>query len=323
MSNKSPKAAAAKPTKPLKPGTLSWKKDWKKNKTVYLMFLPVFIYFFVRHYLPMFGLVMAFQDYDLNAGVFGSKFVGMQNFVELFTGEAFPTALRNTVIMSVMNLTIGFIAPIIFALLITQVRNAKVRRLCQTCSYMPNFVAAVVVTNLVKMFLDVDGPLTGLLTSMGFEQQNWLANATPPVFWVINCLMGVWQSFGFGSIMFVAAINNINGDLHEAAAIDGANRWQRMWRITIPGIMPFIIMSFVINIGMALRMGFDKILLLYMPQTYSVADCIYTYTYRMAFGASPDFGLSAASGLFQSVVGTILLVGSNKLSRKVSDSSLF
>lgn len=300
-----------------------WKKDWQKNKTVYFLFIPVFLYFFIVHYLPMFGIVMSFQDFSITKGVFGSKWIGLDNFVELFSGEAFPSAIKNTVIMSLMNLTIGFAAPIIFALLVTSMKNPRIKRICQTISYTPNFVAAVVVANLVQMFLGYDGVLTSLLTALGLPQQNWLANADAPVFWLINTFMGIWQSFGFGSILFVAAISNINGDYYEAAAIDGANGWQRMWRITLPCILPLIIMMLTIQIGFCFRIGFDKILLIYMPQTYSVADCLYTYTYRMAFGSSPDFGLAAASGLFQSIIGTILLVTSNQLSQKMTKMSLF
>lgn len=302
---------------------VSWKRDWKKNKTIYLLFLPVFIYFFVFHYLPLFGIVMSFQDFNISRGVFGSEFNGLDNFIELFSGEAFPTALRNTVAMGLLNLTVGFVAPIIFALLITNVQWKPFRRFCQTMSYLPNFVAAVVVANLITLFIGFDGPLTGLLTSLGFEQQNWLANATPPIFWLINTFSGIWQGFGWGSIMYVAAISSISGDIHEAAAIDGASRWQRVWKITIPCIMPMIIMLFTLQVGLMFKIGFDKILLLYMPQTYSVADCLYTYTYRMAFSASPDFGLAAASGLFQSVIGSVLLCFSNWLNHKASGYALF
>lgn len=324
-----PAAAAAKPQKsgngkkPSDPARITWKKDWQQNKVIYFIFIPVFLYVFITHYLPMFGIVMSFQDFKLAKGVFGSDWVGFKNFIELFSGEAFPTALRNTIIMSLFNLTLNFAAPLIFALLITNVRWTPVRRVCQTMSYLPNFVAAVVVANLVKMFIGYDGALTALLTSLGFEQQNWLANPNPPVFWLINCFAGIWQSFGYGSIVYVAAISNINQDLYEAAALDGANRWQRTWKITLPSILPLIIMMFTLQIGLIFKMGYDKILLLYMPQTYSVADCLYTYTYRMGFGQNPDFGLAAASSLFQSLVGTALLLISNKLSRKTSSMSLF
>lgn len=302
---------------------ISWKTDWQRNRLVYLIFLPVFIYFFVVNYLPMFGIAMAFQDFKIARGIFGSRFIGWDNFAELFSGDAFPQAVRNTVIMGFFNLVLGFPASIIFALLITSMPFKRIRKVCQTISYMPNFVAVVVVVNLIQLFLGYDGVLTGLLTALGFDRQNWLANASPPIFWLINTYSGVWQGFGYGSIMYVAAISNISHDLHESAAIDGANRWQRIWKITLPGIMPLIIMMLTLQIGLVFRIGFDKILLMYMPQTFAVADVIFTYTYRMAFGPSPDFGLGAASGLFQSVVGTILLVSSNYLNRRATKFSLF
>jgi ABC-type polysaccharide transport system permease subunit len=301
----------------------AWRADWKKNKVVYLLFLPVFLYFLLVHYLPMFGIVMAFQDFNVVRGVFGSKFTGLENFISLFTGDAFPTALRNTLAMTALNLTIGFAAPILFALLLTSMRGTTVKRVCQTVSYTPNFVAAVVVANIVIMFLSNDGALTQILTALGFEEQNWLANDSIPVFWIINTLMGVWQGFGFGSIFYVAAISSINGDVHDAAAIDGAGRWQRITRITLPNILPILLMMFTIQLGFCLKMGFDRVLLIYMPQTYSVADNLYTYTYRMAFGATTDFGLAAASGLFQSAVGTLLLFVSQKLSAKNNAIKLF
>jgi len=306
-----------------KSACITWKTDWQRNKVVYLIFLPVALYFLLLHYLPMFGIVMAFQEFRVARGVFGSKWIGLDNFVELFSGEAFPRAVGNTVIMGLFNLVLGFPAPIIFALIITSMPFKRVRRVCQTITYLPNFVAVVVVVNLIQLFLGFDGVLTAFLSALGFEQQNWLANPNPPVFWLINTLSGVWQGFGYGSIMYVAAISNISGDLHEAAAIDGANRWQRVFRITIPGIMPLIIMMLTLQIGIIFRIGFDKILLMYMPQTYAVADAIFTYTFRMAFGPAPDFGLGAASGLFQSVVGTILLVASNYLNKRVTKFSLF
>jgi ABC-type polysaccharide transport system permease subunit len=300
-----------------------WKEDLRRNKTVYLLFLPVFLYFFVVHYLPMFGIVMAFQDFSVVRGVFGSDWIGMENFVTLFIGDAFPNAIRNTAAMALFNLLLGFPAPILFALLITAMPGKTVKRICQTICYTPNFVAAMVVANLVILFLGRDGAITELLTALGLERQNWLANANPPVFWLINALMGVWQGFGFGSILFVAAIKNINGDLHEAAAIDGASRFQRIAFITLPNIVPMILMMLTIQLGFILKMGYDKILLIYMPQTYSVADCLYTYTYRQAFGTISDYGLAAASGLFQSIVGTVFLLASQKLSAQNNAIKLF
>lgn len=303
----------------------TWKRDFKRNWPVYMMFIPVLVFEVVLHYLPMFGIVMAFEDYNVIDGYFGSKWVGLGNFIELFTGEDFPRALRNTVIIGVLKGTIGFLAPIAFAVLLSLLHHKKYKRVVQTMSYLPNFVAAVVVASLVIEFLGQDGPLTMLFTKLfGAENQNWLANDKPPVFWIIYLMMGIWQSIGWGSIMYVSSIATVSGDLQEAAALDGASRLQRMFKITLPCIKPMIIMMMVLNVGTSFISGFDNILLLYMPSTYNVADTVYTYTYRMAFGGgNANYSLSAASGLFQSIVGTILLVGSNALSKKFSDTSLF
>jgi ABC-type polysaccharide transport system permease subunit len=301
-----------------------WKIDFKRNWVIYVMLLPIVIYEIVLHYIPMFGIVMAFEDYSVVKGYFGSPWVGLANFVELFTGDEFPRAVRNTIIIAVLKATIGFIMPVVFAVLLSLLHHKKYKRTVQTLSYLPNFVAAVVVASLVQEFLGKGGPLTLLLTHLGFEDQNWLANAQPPVFWIIYLVMGIWQGIGWGSIMYVASIATVSGELQEAAAIDGATRLQRMFKVTLPCIKPMIVMMMVINIGTSFIAGFDNILLLYMPSTYDVADTIYTYTYRLAFGSgTTNYSLSAASGLFQSVVGTVLLLGSNALSKKFSDTSLF
>lgn len=319
--------AVAKPKKekPLKPlNKKSWAFDFKKNWAVYLLFVPILLYEIIFHYIPMFGIIMAFEDYNVIDGYFGSPWVGFQNFIDLFTGEEFLGALRNTVAIALIKGTLGFIAPILFALFLSLLHHKVFKRTVQTMSYLPNFVAAVVVASLFLQFLDKDGPLTLLLTHFGFENQNWFANNEIPVFWFLYLFMGIWQSVGWGSIMYVAAISQVSSDLHEAAAIDGATRLQRLTKITLPNILPMIMMMLVLNIGISFSAGFDNILLLYMPSTYNVADTVYTYTYRMAFGGGiTNYSLSAASGLFQSVVGTILLVVSNKLSKKFSDTSLF
>ena len=303
----------------------SWKTELKRDWVVYLLFLPIIVYEVLMHYLPMFGIVMAFEDYNVVDGYFHSPWVGMKHFVDLFSGEDFLQALRNTVVIGLLKCTVRFVAPIIFALMLSLINSKKFKRIAQTMSYMPNFVAAVIVCSLFTQFLAKDGPLTLLLARLlGAENQNWLANDKPPVVWIIYTMMGIWQGVGWGSIMYVAAISQVSGDLHEAAAIDGATRLQRLFKITLPNILPMVMMMFVIGIGTAFVAGYDNILLLYMPSTYNVSDTVYTYTYRQAFGGgTSNYSLSAASGLFQSVVSTILLVGSNSLSRKVGGSSLF
>lgn len=304
----------------VRPPKLSWTKDMKRNWSVYLMFVPTLVMTIVLNYIPMFGIIMSFENYQVTKGFFGSKWVGMQNFKDLFTGGDFPIAIRNTIFIMLLKCTVGFVAPIIFALILSLVKQKKFKRTVQTCSYLPNFVAAVVVCSLFTEFLAKDGPLTMLLTHLGFANQNWFANNKIPVFWIIYTLMGIWQGCGWGSIMYVASIATVSGDLHEAAAIDGATRLQRLTKITLPCIKPMIVMMFVLNVGTSFIAGYDSILLLYMPSTYNVADTIYTYTYRLAFGGGgSNYSLSAASGLFQSVVATVLLIGSNYISRKANE----
>ena len=192
-----------------------WKKDFRENRVVYLLMLPILVYFFIFHYLPIFGIVMSFQDFNLADGIFGSQWVGLENFKNLFMGEDFLRALKNTVIIGLFNLVLGFPAPIVFALIVNNIRFKRARRGIQTISYMPNFVAPVVVANILITFCASDGVITQLLTLFGVEEQNLLANSNPPVFWLIYSLRGVWQSFGYGSIMYVAALANINQEMYE------------------------------------------------------------------------------------------------------------
>ena len=287
------------------------------------MFLPLFVYYVLFNYIPMGGILMAFEKYSVSKGIFGSTWVGMKNFVDLFTGEGFSIALRNTVCMAVLNLVLGFLPPVILAIIFSECQNRVFRRISQICSYMPNFVSAVVVCALVTEFLKDTGAVTGLLTALGFERQNWLANPNIPVFWIINVLIGIWMGAGYGSIVYTTSISNVNNDLKEAAALDGANRWDRIIHIVVPSVLPLAMMMLTLSVGTVFMVGWDKILLLYMPKTYQVSDVLYTYTYRAAFGQTVNFGLSTASGLFQSVVGTILLIISNKLNKKATSYSLF
>lgn len=305
----------------MKKGT--FKADFRKNWPIYLMFLPLFVYYVLFNYIPMGGILMAFEKYSVSKGIFGSTWVGLKNFVDLFTGEGFSIALRNTVCMAVLNLVLGFLPPVILAIIFSECQNRVFRRISQICSYMPNFVSAVVVCALVTEFLKDTGAVTGLLTALGFERQNWLANPNIPVFWIINVLIGIWMGAGYGSIVYTTSISNVNNDLKEAAALDGANRWDRIIHIVVPSVLPLAMMMLTLSVGTVFMVGWDKILLLYMPKTYQVSDVLYTYTYRAAFGQTVNFGLSTASGLFQSVVGTILLVISNKLNKKATSYSLF
>lgn len=306
---------------PAKPGT--WRYDFRKNWVLYLMFVPILVHLAIFNFAPMPGILMAFQDYKVTKGLFGSEWVGLQNFVDLFTGMEFPIAFRNTVAMSLLALTLGFVPTILFAIVLTSFPHRRLGRSVQLASYLPNFISAVVMCSLASEFLSEKGAITQFLCLLGADKKNWLADPNIPVFWIIYTLLGVWQGMGWGSIVYVAAIHNISGELHEAAAIDGANRLQRILKVTLPGILPLIIMLWTMNIGMVFKMVGANILLLYMPKTYDVADVLSTYTYRMSFGGSANYGLSTASGLFQSVLGTLMLMVSNRIGKKASGYSLF
>ena len=301
---------------------VTWKQDLKKNWALYLIFLIPLSYFVTFKYVPMTGLLMAFKDFSVVKGLFGSPWVGFDNFIELFQGDQFPIAIRNTCAMALLNLTLGFIAPVLLGLLIGQLRSKRFSRTVQTVSYIPYFVSAVVVCTLAQEFLSDTGAITQLLSVFGFEKQNWLAN-NGPSFWFINTFLSIWQGAGYSAIIYIATILGIDKGLYEAAVMDGANRWKQLIHITLPSILPIIVMMFTIHLGMVFVMGFDKVLLLYMPSTYEHSDVLMTYTYRMAFGSSNSFGLSTALGLLQSIIGTTLLILGNKLSAKFTKLSMF
>lgn len=305
------------------PPKMSVKKDFKKNWVIYLMFLPLVVYYIIFNYIPMVGITMAFEDYKVTKGLFGSTWVGLANFRKLFTGTGFLMAFRNTACMAVMSLVMGFLPPIILALLFSECKPKKFKRVSQIMCYMPNFVSAVVVCALAIEFVGAKGGITKVLSWFGLEEQNWLANNNVPVFWLIYVFIGIWMGFGYGSIIYTTAISNVSYDLKEAAALDGANRFQRVWYVTLPNLIPLCVIQLTMAVGTMFMVGFDKVLLLYMPKTYDVADCLYTYTYRMAFGSTIDYGVSTASGLFQSILGTVLLLTSNRLNRKLTRYSLF
>lgn len=314
--------AGKKKQKPIQ-NARGWKKDFKKNGVIYLIFVPIAVYFIIFNYIPMVGVLMAFENYKPAKGLLGSKWVGWSNFAKLFSGKDFPRAFRNTAIMAVMSILLGFLPPIILAVLFSECKPKKFKRITQIMSYMPNFVSTVVVCSIVTEFVSQNGPITQFLMMFGMKQQNLLTSNKEPVFKLIYCLIGVWVGFGYGSIIYTTAISNVSGELKEAAALDGANRFQRIWHIVLPSVKHLCIMQLTMAVGTMFMVGFDKVLLLYIPKTYEVSDVLYTYTYRMAFGQKIDYGISTASSLFQSVLGTILLITSNQLSRRFANYSLF
>jgi len=302
------------------PKKLTWKRDWKMNKWLYILAIPVFLYFFIFHYLPMFGIVIAFEDFKPQLGVFGSKWVGFKNFSDFFTGPNFWTILRNTLVISGLGLVVGFPLTIVYALMLNEIQIKWFKKSVQTIHYMPYFISMVVICGLIIEFCATKGLITNLLVDVfGLKRENLLQN--PKYFWWINLVSDTWQGLGYGSIFFVSAITSVGQQLYEAAAIDGAGRLRRAWHITLPGIMPAIVTMLVLKCGMIMQVGTDKILLLYNASIYETADVIGTHVQRMGI-EKMQYGYSSAVGLFNSVVGTILLISSNAVSRKLTDTSL-
>lgn len=297
----------------------SWKHDFLMNWRLYLLALPVVLYFLIFNYLPMGGLIMAFQDYTPTKGIFSSEWVGFKNFIDFFTAPNFLQILRNTFVISLLSLVIAFPLTIVFALLVNEITSNVFKRTVQTISYLPYFIPVVVVCGLIIDFVSSTGAITNILVSLGLERQNLLLN--PKYFWWINLASEIWQGLGYGSIIYIAAITNVNPELYEAAYMDGANRFKRMWHITIPGIMPTIIVMLILRCGLIMTVGFDKILLLYNPNIYATADVISTYVVRMGIERM-QYGYATAVGLFNSIVGTALFLGSNALARKYTESSI-
>ncbi len=305
---------------PAMSGKRTWKSDFKMNKSLYFLTIPVVLYFLIFNYAPMFGLVIAFEDYKPTRGILGSTWVGFQNFIDFFTGPNFLTILRNTLVISLLDLAIAFPLSIIFALLLNEVRNIKFKKAVQTISYMPYFISMVVMCGLVIEFCATNGVITNLLVSVfHIKRENLLQN--PSYFWWINLFSNIWQGLGYGSIMFISAITSVSDELYEAAALDGAGRFKRCIHVTIPCILPTIITMLVLKCGMVMNVGSDKILLLYNSSIYSTADVISTHVQRMGI-ENMQYGYSAAVGMFNSVVGTVLLIISNTISRKLADTSI-
>lgn len=300
---------------------MTWRKDIHVNWRLYLLALPIIVYFLIFNYAPMAGLVMAFQDFKPTKGIFGSQWVGLQNFIRFFSSPNAFTVIRNTFVISALGLFIGFPLSIIFALLINEIRLKWFKKTVQTISYMPYFITTVVICGLIIDFCSSSGIITNLFAELGWmERQNMLTN--PDYFWAINLISDQWQGLGYGSIVFIAAITNVSGELNEAAAIDGANRLQRVWHITLPGIKPMVVSMLILKCGMLMTVGFDKILNLYNPSIYSTADVISTYVQRVGINGG-EFGYSTAVGLFNSVVNTALLLIANHMSAKYAEQSLF
>ncbi len=295
------------------------KRDLTMNKWKYIMILPVIIYISVFCYKPMYGIIIAFKNYRPALGVMDSPWVGFRHFVTFFKDYNFVSILRNTFTISGLNILFGFPAPIILALLINEIRNTKFKRIVQTISYMPYFISIVIICGLIKTFTQSDGIISEMVV-MGGAKVNLLANKH--WFYPIYIISNIWQYIGWDSIIYLAALSGIDQEQYEAAKVDGAGRLRQIISVTLPGLMPTITILFILKMGSILNVGFEKILLLYSPTTYDVADVISTYVYRIGI-LDANYSYSAAIGLFNSIVNIVFLLLTNTICKKVNNSGLF
>ena len=299
-------------------------KNWWQNENVqlYSMLVPVAVLIFIFCYIPMFGIVIAFQDYTPGGAFFGEavRWVGLKHLIKFIQGEYFWRLIKNTLVLSGLNLLFGFTIPIIFALLVDQILHPRLKKIVQTASYMPYFISTVVVAGMVISFINKDGLITQVLTAFGFDARNY--RIEPGAFPTVYTVTNVWKSFGFGSILYLSTISSIDQGLYEAAKLDGAGRFRQMWYITLPGLKNIIAINLILTLGGILNANSDLILLLYTPATYNVADVIGTYTYRMGI-LGGQYSYTTAAGLFMSIIGYALTWAANKVSNKMTGFGLW
>lgn len=295
---------------------------FKENVEMYSLLLPVLILIFIFCYIPLYCIVIAFQNYAPGSPFIGPdvQWVGLKHFQTFVQSKYFSRILGNTVRLSVLNLVFGFWVPILFALLVNEVRVHRFKKFVQTASYMPYFISSVVVAGMVISFIDVDGVVNQILSVLGKAPQNY--RLVPEAFDTIYTITNVWKNFGFGSILYLSTIASIDPTLYEAARIDGAGRIRQMWYVTLPGLKNIIAINLIMGIGNILAANSELILLLYSPATYEKADVIGTYIYRLGIEGG-QFSYTAAVGLFMSVIAFALTFIANKISNKLSGYGLW
>lgn len=299
----------------------NWLRELRRDWMLYAMLAPALIWFAVFNYQPLVGLQMAFKQFSAFKGIDGSPWVGFEHFAALFGSEQFLRAVWNTVVISFYSLILAAPVPVVLALMINEVQSRGLRRTVQTVIYLPHFISVVIVAGIVIAMLSPGtGLVNNLLLALGLDKVYFLTK--PEWFRSIYISSNIWKEAGFDSIIYLAAIMGINPALYESAQIDGATRWQMIWRITIPSILPTIAVLLVIRLGHVLEVGYEYIILLYQPATYQTADVISTYIYRQGLqGARYD--LAAAAGIFNSVVALVLVLIANKISRRITRTGVF
>ncbi|ABP68106.1 binding-protein-dependent transport systems inner membrane component [Caldicellulosiruptor saccharolyticus DSM 8903] len=290
-------------------------------KYIYLLLLPGLIFYIIFSYIPMYGVTLAFKEYDYAKGILHSPWVGLRNFEFILMEPEFWQAFRNTIIISFGKLITGFPAPIILAILINELREGRYKKSLQTIYTFPHFLSWVIVAGIIKNLFSSDGAINNALVALGFQKYSFLADAR--LFRPLLYISEIWKESGWSSIIYLAAISGIDPELYEAAYIDGANRWQRIRYITWPGIKPTAVLLFVLAVGNCMNAGFDQIFNLYNPLVYETGDIIDTYVYRITFLTNPDFGISTAVGLFKSVINFVLLISADRFLKAIGERGIY
>ncbi len=314
------------PALPKKSGSLPQRfvKDIRRNWIIYLLLLPGLLSLVLFKIGPVGGMVIAFEDFSAFQGIFGSPWVGLENFVRIFQDPYIPKVVVNTIILAVLSIVVVFPIPIIFALFLNEVRQKWVRSTVQSLSFLPYFIsAAVMVSVLYTMLSPTSGIVNNIIRAFGGDAVNFMAK--PGWFRPLYVLLEVWQTFGYSAIIYIAAMMNIDPSLYEAAEVDGANRWDKMFRITLPCISTSIIVMLIISVGNIFTVNLDRILLMYNPSVYDTADVIQTYVYRIAFESKgfPDYSYGTAVNILKSVIAFILVTAVNRLADKFAEARLF
>lgn len=311
-------------TKVKKSLTQRMKKDLKRNWILYLLLLPGVLSLILFKIGPVGGMVIAFEKFSAFQGVFGSKWVGLDNFMKIFKDPYIPKVVMNTIILAVLSIVVVFPFPIIFSLFLNEVKQKWVRTSVQSLSFLPYFIsAAVMVSILYTLLSPSSGLVNNIIRSFGGKSINFMAK--PGSFRPLYVILEIWQTFGYSSIIYIAAINNIDQELYEAAEVDGANRWDKIFRVTLPCISTSIIVMLIISVGNIFTVNLDRILLMYNPSVYETADVIQTYVYRIAFESKgfPDYSYGTAVNLLKSIIAFIMVITVNKLASKFSETRLF
>ncbi|MDR2929469.1 MAG: ABC transporter permease subunit [Propionibacteriaceae bacterium] len=307
--------------------TLSTWARIRKHWRLYTFIILPLAYFLVFQYVPMVGNVIAFRKYVPGSSfpwnIIGTEWKGMTYIQQFVTNPAFWKVFTNTLIIAGLSLLFTFPLPIVLALLLNELRSGRVKRFVQTVSYLPHFLSIVLVAGLILQLTASNGLINSLLVNLHVVEAPILFMQDPAWFRPVYVISQVWQTVGWGTILYLAALTSVNDQLYEAAAIDGASRWRQTWHITLPGIRPTMIVLLVLNVGTFLGVGFEKIILIYNPATYTTGDVLSTYLYRVGLGMVPQYSLATAIGLFQSIVGLILIIGSNMISRRLTEASLW